>query len=408
MASNATLTTSIIELTPASAAFVRDRVDTLGPWVLAAYLDSVMMGVVFCQVQNFFRTRSPEKTAFQRYCFYLVFVVLGLSVLKTIQEISVVWVQNVHDFANPDVARLRVSTAWWQASTPLMTGIIGVLVQVRGHWHAVSKLNLSTYIFTSRHSVILLHSPLSTVPKLDHYNSNRLLHDPRHDRNLLDAALQVFYILSNNAPLKVRWLLVSNHSPPVRVLRGHGSAIHAALQIHLVGVFLADFCITAATFVTLRKSSTGLERTTVLVNRLLRMVFESAIPPTFIATIDLILTQTLGPKLLWHLMFNFSLGKIYVISLLYTLNSINQYRRKRGAVSQEMYTSHGRIGRQRNNVELGTMGPGGQIYIQTQVSTHVSPPSARARDRDRAIQIQTLESESDPAEGDSDANFTKY
>ena len=82
----------------------------------------------------------------------------------------------------------------------------------------------------------------------------------------------------------------------------------------------------------------------------------------FIATIDLILTQTLGafhvspdmveptehnsagPKLLWHLMFNFSLGKIYVISLLYTLNSINQYRRKRGAVSQEMYASDGRIG----------------------------------------------------------------
>jgi len=195
--------------------------------------------------------------------------------------------------------------------------------------------------------------------------------------------LTVFYILSNNALLKVRWLL-----------------------IHLVSVFLADFCITTATFISLRKRSSGFERTTILINRLLRMVFESAIPPTFIATIDLILTQTLGPKLLWHLVFNFSLGKVYVISLLYTLNSMNQYRRKHNTGSQEVFTSdirNGGIGiNRRNNVELGPLSPGStkpdQIYIQTQVSTHVSPASGRDRDRDRAIQIQTLES--DVVEGD--------
>ncbi len=36
----------------------------------------------------------------------------------------------------------------------------------------------------------------------------------------------------------------------------------------------------------------------------------------------MILTQTLKENLLWHLVLNYSLEKLYVISLLYTLNSI--------------------------------------------------------------------------------------
>jgi hypothetical protein len=55
-------------------------------------------------------------------------------------------------------------------------------------------------------------------------------------------------------------------------------------------------------------------------------MFEAAIPPAVVATTDLILTQVLGPKLiLWHMPFNHGLGKIYVISLLYTLNSIGAF-----------------------------------------------------------------------------------
>ncbi|KAJ7038044.1 hypothetical protein C8F04DRAFT_389476 [Mycena alexandri] len=121
---------STFHLTPLSAAFVADRVDTLGPWVLGAFTDCMLMGVVFCQAVTFFWTRSPEKTAFQQYCFWLVVFVLVLSALKTCQLIAVVWVQNVHDYADPDVARLRLTTAWWQVSLPLMTGIIGFTVQV--------------------------------------------------------------------------------------------------------------------------------------------------------------------------------------------------------------------------------------------------------------------------------------
>lgn len=55
-------------------------------------------------------------------------------------------------------------------------------------------------------------------------------------------------------------------------------------------------------------------------------MFEAAIPPAIVATADLILTQVLGPKLiLWHMPVNHGLGKLYPISLLYTLNTIGGF-----------------------------------------------------------------------------------
>jgi hypothetical protein len=73
------------------------------------------------------------------------------------------------------------------------------------------------------------------------------------------------------------------------------------------------------------------------------MIFEAAVPPAvchsfsgfdarliillqLFATLDLVLTQTLGSKLLWHLVVNYALAKLYVISFLYTVNSIGDYR----------------------------------------------------------------------------------
>ncbi|KAF8143829.1 hypothetical protein K438DRAFT_1875279 [Mycena galopus ATCC 62051] len=90
---------------------------------------------------------------------------------------------------------------------------------------------------------------------------------------------------------------------------------------------------------------------------------------------DLILTQTLGPELLWHLVVNMALGKVYVISLLYTLNSINEYRvREQG--SQEVYSHGNERNSRRTNMELTPRSLGvkaDQIFVQTQVSTHISP-----------------------------------
>ncbi|KAF8143809.1 hypothetical protein K438DRAFT_1875229 [Mycena galopus ATCC 62051] len=327
---------SIIELSPASAAFVDARITSLGPWVLGAFLDCILMGVIFCQARTYFRTRTPVQTALQQYYHWLVIVLVGLSMLKTAQCIGVVWVQNVLNYANPDVARLLVAEAWWQVSMPLMTGIIGVLVQ--------SFFCLRFYML-SRNWMFCVTILCAMC------------------LGIVGVCLSLANILAGNVKAKVMWLLV-----------------------HLVGVFVADLSITAGTvYVFLQKRNFGLERTTKLINHLLRLVFESAVPPTLIAMTDLIMTQTLGRKLLWHLFMNMALGKVYVVSLLYTLNSISAYR-VREQSSQEIYSYGNGRSTRRTNMELVPRTPAvksDQIFVQTQVSTHISPlsPTSSAQDK---------------------------
>ncbi|KAJ6588156.1 hypothetical protein B0H19DRAFT_1366842 [Mycena capillaripes] len=311
---------SVIQLSPPSAAFVEARTTSLGPWVLGAFLDCILLGVIFCQARTFFRTSTPVKSTLSQYYRWLVIVVIFLTILKTAQCIAVVWVQNVLDYASPDVARLLVAKAWWQVSLPLMTGIIGTTVQ--------SFFCLRFYLL-SRNWILCV--PIIWAMCI----------------GLAGVCLSLANILAGNAKAKVMWLLV-----------------------HLVGVFIADLLITSGTIYSLKKRTSSLERTSQLVDRLLRLVFECAFPPTFLAMTDLIMTQTLGSNLLWHLFINIALGKVYVVSLLYTLNSINEYRVR----SQEVYSYGNRISQR--NMELAPRSPAAitdRIFVHTQVSTHISP-----------------------------------
>nr|GAT46581.1 predicted protein [Mycena chlorophos] len=337
---------SVIQLTPLSAAFVDGRRNTLGPWVLGGFADSVLMGVIFCQALVYYKTRPPARTALQTYYNCVVLWLVGLSMIKTAQCIGTVWIQNVMDFANPDVARLLVADAWWQVTMPLMTAIIGTTVQI---------FFCLRYYMLSRNWVLCI--PIAAAMCV----------------GLAGVCLSLVNILRGNAEAKIKFLLM-----------------------HLVGVFAADFLITSGTFISLRKRNSDLEWTNQLINRLVRIVFESAIPPTVIATIDLILTQTLGEgRLLWHMLMNISLGKVYVVSLLYTLNSINAYRTREGG-SHEVYSYNERGESRRTNLEFAarrvtggfsnrphdslnhttSSGKEPEIFVHTQVSTHVSPEDA--------------------------------
>ncbi|KAF7338174.1 hypothetical protein MVEN_02042300 [Mycena venus] len=315
------MSTSNISLSPASRVFVDTRSTSLGPWVLGGFLDSILMGIIFCQVVNYFQLRH----GMSRYYTSLVVFVAFLSVLKTTQAIAVVWVQNVQEYANPDVARNLLNVAWWQVSVAFMTGIIGSTVQ---------SFFALRYFKLSRNWAGAIFICLAILLALT------------------GICLSMISILANNVKAKVMWLLV-----------------------HFVSVAIADLAITIGTCYTLRQRSTGFASTASVVNRILRMVFESAIPPTLIATIDLILSQTLGPRLLWHLFVNYSLSKVYVISLLYTLNSIAEHRKDRSTQSRSTQ-SNGYSNRvtSRGDIELAprTVDRHG-IFVETQVTTHVSP-----------------------------------
>ncbi|KAJ7255452.1 hypothetical protein B0H12DRAFT_1323192 [Mycena haematopus] len=333
---------SVISLIPASEAFVKNRTNSLGSWVLSAFLDSILMGIVLCQVGTFFKSgRSQEGLG--RHYRWLVVLVTVLSVLKTSQAIAIVWIQNVQDFMNPDVARLLVAKAWWQVSAPLLTGIIAVVVQ--------SFFALRFYMLVRTIFFIL---PIIATMLV----------------SLAAICLQMNSILVGDAKAKVMWLLV-----------------------HLVCAFLTDLGNTVGTCYALhRRNSSGLASTTSLINRLLRLVFESAIPPTVVVTIDLIMSQTLDPAhLLWHLLLNFALAKLYVVSLMYTLNCINEYRQN--TISGERVTTSGSRGNgmilPRGDVELGTVRSGSKhpdkIYVQTQIITHVSPSQGTDENDERTV-----------------------
>ncbi|KAJ7063423.1 hypothetical protein C8F01DRAFT_76577 [Mycena amicta] len=330
------MASSNFTLTPASQAFVDMRATSLGPWVLGGFVDSILMGIIFCQMYNYFVFRRTEY-GMSRYYTYLVLFVTFLSTLKTAQAISVVYVQNVLAYANPDRAATLANDGWWQISVPFMTGIIGSVVQSFFAFRFYRLSNNWIVAFGLIYPAIIL--------------------------GLASVTISMYNIKINHAKAKVLWLLV-----------------------HFVSVFIADVLITLGTTYTLRKRSTGLAVTSSLINRLLRMVFESAIPPTVIATIDLILTQTLGPQLLWHLLVNYSLSKVYVISLLYTLNSISEHRKDNSSRSREGYSN--RVTRH-GDVELAPRGEA-NIYIQTQTTTHISPKSP--------IAIRTLRTGDDAVE----------
>ncbi|KAJ7271929.1 hypothetical protein B0H12DRAFT_670388 [Mycena haematopus] len=312
---------SNITLSPASRVFVDTRSTSLGTWVLGGFLDSILMGVVFCQVYNYFLLRRTDRRLSWHYTSLVVFVTF-LSMLKTTQAIAVVWVQNVQDYANPDVARTLVNDAWWQVSVAFMTGVIGSVVQS---------------FFAFRYYKLARNWVVATIIGLA-----ILL-------GLAAISMAMVCIVTKNVKAKVMWLM-----------------------IHFVSVSTADILITTGTYYTLRTRSRGLTSATSLINRTLRMVFESAIPPTLIATTDLILSQTLGPKLLWHLVVNYALSKVYVISLLFTLNSIAEYRND-SALSQS--TGYSNRVTKPSDVELAPesfKGSGG-TFVETEATTHVFP-----------------------------------
>ncbi|KAJ7759140.1 hypothetical protein B0H16DRAFT_1720555 [Mycena metata] len=327
-------TSSVIDLSPASKAFVANRANSLGAWVIAGFLDAILMGIVMCQVGAFFQLSRRSQEGFGRHYHWLVALVTFLSLVKTGQSIAIVWVQNVSDFMNPDVARTLVATAWWQVTAPLLTAIIGFVVQ--------SFFALRFYMLARNIFMIL---PIACSMLL----------------GFGGACLQLNSIIVGNAKAKVMWLLV-----------------------HLICSFMTDFMITVGTIYALRtRTSSGLASTISLISRLMRLVFESAIPSTLVAAVDLIMSQTLDANhLLWHLLLNYALAKLYAISLLYTLNCVKEYRYSRslsGGHAQSL--SGGRVpssgtpgtDRKRGDVELGDRSNSNHVYIQTQVVTHVSP-----------------------------------
>ncbi|KAJ7868684.1 hypothetical protein B0H13DRAFT_2558412 [Mycena leptocephala] len=319
----------VIQLAPASAAFIANRT-TLGSWVLAGFLDCVVLYQLLtifkaCRAQR--RRRSRLQKLY--LCIVTAFTFLSLLNANGAGDIDRPD-PDVYFFVDPDRVRTLVATAWCSFPHPTVSSDL-----------APFRLGLLDVLCRGE-------AQIPIAPGIDDLPGILLY------QNWICCVPMVYAMcvwLAGGCLSVGRTSRYEVTLERLSIVAGHTQA-----KVHLVDVFLADFLITTGTIVSPGRRASGLPRTTQLLNRILRMVFESAVPPTIIATTDLILTQTLGFKLLCHLLVNAGLGKIYVINLLYTLNSVNEYRERDQRSSDRVY-SYGNRRRVRPPTNVIKMSP---------------------------------------------------
>jgi hypothetical protein len=75
-------------------------------------------GILTTQLTNYFSYKTTDPS-FRRFT-WLVILVTVLCLLKSTQNIYILWELVVTNFANPDVAAILSYTYWWAYTTSLM------------------------------------------------------------------------------------------------------------------------------------------------------------------------------------------------------------------------------------------------------------------------------------------------
>lgn len=90
-------------------------------------LKSTSIGILAAQTANYFSYRDADGS--HRRFAWLVIVLTILCLLKSAQNITIVWDTVIAAFANPDVSMMLVATNWWHYTTSLSTALIATFVQ---------------------------------------------------------------------------------------------------------------------------------------------------------------------------------------------------------------------------------------------------------------------------------------
>ncbi|KAJ7915340.1 hypothetical protein B0H13DRAFT_2324436 [Mycena leptocephala] len=163
----------------------------------------------------------------------------------------------------------------------------------------------------------------------------------------------------------------------------HVIRFDTAMTIMLVGLLLCDTTITGTMFVCLLKSKTGFHSTDSLINRIVRLTWMSAFPPTLCAVLNLAFYISVKDSDTF-VSFNIVLSYLASISMMYTINSrqstqsgiINGSSGNTTSRKNVLTWSGASGGRARpppgEEIALGTRSDA-RIKVQTEVHTIVSP-----------------------------------
>ncbi|KAH8804257.1 hypothetical protein DL96DRAFT_1698951 [Flagelloscypha sp. PMI_526] len=291
----------------------------LGPWVIGAFADCLLQGILLSQFASYFRWYRGDRLILKAIVAGLVI----LTCLKTIQSCAIVWIQNII-FFNDQTGAINLSyTTWWQSGNPLMVACIGLYVQ-------------AYYLYRLR---ALSKSWIAVIPI---------------------ALILLFAFLA---------MVLAT----VAISKKHESEIALWFAAHLSSVFAGDMLMTMAMiYYLLRARKTVIPQTAGLMSALIRLTLLSAAPAAICAMINLALSQSFkGTTNLMSTAFNQALPKLYAISMMYMLNSRQSLRSGYGGSNDIVLSGSNHEMSRRAGIRTDPEQSLGGIGVHTEIRKHI-------------------------------------
>ncbi|KAJ7276653.1 hypothetical protein C8J57DRAFT_194116 [Mycena rebaudengoi] len=258
----------------------------LGGWNLGTHADLILQGILFAQFTNYW----------SQYCksdsLPLKLFVLGLllaTTLKSAHAIALVWVQNVEYFMDLKKAANMSFDNWVNQITGIMGAVIGFSVQAffcRRLWIISNNIYVVAFVV-----LLFVFGLVAAIVY-----------------TVFDISSQMF-VVSQTLGFFV---------PTDKSIWG---------PIHYATVVTGDLILSGSTIYFLVKRSQPLQRRVGILNRFVRLVFQSAMPVTLCALTNFVCQALYAHNtftdatLLWLILTIMMLPKLYVISAMWTLNS---------------------------------------------------------------------------------------
>ncbi|KAF7315757.1 hypothetical protein MIND_00091600 [Mycena indigotica] len=312
----------------------------LGAWDLSICGDLLLQGVIFAQTAHYFALYDSDLAPLRLF----VLGLLLLTTLKSMQMIAVLWVQNVVHFTDIRAAGMMYTTNWLQ------------------------QINLGFGAFIAFYIQLFMCQRLWALCK---------------NVYILLVLLAMFTFSLVAAFVAVG--LTFNDQPIVR---------STWISLHFGIVFGGDLLLCGSmAYYLLKHSKQVLPQTAGMLNAVLRITVQSAMPGAVCAMITLINSQigeqsnALKPSTMVTIISSNFLPKLYALSAMWTLNSRRAILLAR-STGQNTSSNEGQSGGRKTGVpasgghglgvELGDFGKVKQIQVRTQVQTthHIDPEEA--------------------------------
>ncbi|PVF93873.1 hypothetical protein CPB86DRAFT_789625 [Serendipita vermifera] len=292
---------SVIILSPLGQHFVSQAAVTIGPWTLGTCADLFLQGILLAQTTTYFTSYEgfSASSDTRRRLSWLVIGLTILCLLKSLQNIVDVWEIAIANYCNPENSLFLVIGEWKHYTASLSTAIIATVVQSFFVWR-YWKLTRRWYI-----CIVMIVGMLLSI---------------------IAACLVVVSLAIPNYGLGTNPGNGGfNFSPPKGPMSPQRWSV-----VHFGSAIVVDGLITVETAWHLHIQKTNATRSTSeMISRLIWMIWQSALPPTICVVANATVLQFFSLQDT-HIAINMVLGKLYAISLIYTLNVGKEMRLERG------------------------------------------------------------------------------